>query len=47
MAAHAGDLEGKIGYARSRIAIRRSNELKQPPLVLVVKFFENRPKVPK
>lgn len=47
MAAHAGNLERKVGNARGRIAIRRSNELKKPPLILVVEFFENRPKVPK
>jgi hypothetical protein len=47
MTAHASNLEGKVGNARGWIAIRRSNELEKPPLILVVEFFENRPKISK
>lgn len=46
MAAHTSDFEGQVRNPRRRITIRCRNELQKSPLILVLKFFENRPKVP-
>lgn len=46
MTAHTSNLESQIRNACRRITIRCRDELQESPLILVLKLFENRPKVP-